>query len=339
MLGSPIIEMAVGVIFVFLLLSLINSALSEFFAGVRGLRAKHLKLGIQNLLNDSSEGGISDKVMRHPLMASLAPDRGRGGKFPSYIPRETCARVLTAVLHGADAASRVPNLDELREKVKNLEASDDLKRTLLLFIDDANRDVKKFTAAVEKWFDDTMHRVSGWYKRNAQRVVVLSAFIIAYALNVDSIAITQTLYRNPTIRASLADAASAFVADPANIAAVERARLRSLEGEEQPGDPAPDASSEGENQATEAAPDSVVTAALLEMRRLSASLQEATLPFGWSRDALPDSGGAWIVKILGLLITGTATALGAPFWFDVLNKIVNLRGAGRRVATQAASRT
>ncbi len=337
MLGSPIIEMAIGVIFVFLLLSLINSALSEFFAGVRGLRAKHLKLGIQNLLDDSSEGGITDKVMKHPLMASLAPDRGRGGKLPSYIPRETFARVLTDVLHGAEAASRVPNLDEIREKVENLKASDDLKRTLLLFIDDADRDVKKFTATVEKWFDDTMHRVSGWYKRNAQRVVVISAFIIAAALNVDTIAITQTLYRNPTIRASLADAAGAFVADPANIAAVERARLRSAE--EQPGDPTADASGEGENQATEAAPDSVVTAALLEMRRLSANLREATLPFGWSRDVLPDRVGAWIVKILGLLITGVATALGAPFWFDVLNKIVNVRGAGRRVATQAASRT
>jgi len=36
----------------------------------------------------------------------------------------------------------------------------------------------------------------------------------------------------------------------------------------------------------------------------------------------------WLQKFLGLLITGLAAAQGAPFWFDVLKKIVNVRSSG-----------
>jgi hypothetical protein len=35
------------------------------------------------------------------------------------------------------------------------------------------------------------------------------------------------------------------------------------------------------------------------------------------------------VKILGLLVTVLAISLGAPFWFDLLNRLVNLRSTGK----------
>ncbi|HEV7589746.1 MAG TPA: hypothetical protein VGO40_16645 [Longimicrobium sp.] len=44
-------------------------------------------------------------------------------------------------------------------------------------------------------------------------------------------------------------------------------------------------------------------------------------PWQWHRSILP--------KLLGLLITAIAVSLGAPFWFDMLNKIINIRAAGR----------
>jgi hypothetical protein len=44
-------------------------------------------------------------------------------------------------------------------------------------------------------------------------------------------------------------------------------------------------------------------------------------PWHWRRAIWP--------KLLGLLLTAIAVSLGAPFWFDVLNKIINLRSAGR----------
>lgn len=44
-------------------------------------------------------------------------------------------------------------------------------------------------------------------------------------------------------------------------------------------------------------------------------------PGYWHRSIWP--------KLLGLLLTALAVSLGAPFWFDMLNKIVNIRAAGR----------
>ena len=34
-------------------------------------------------------------------------------------------------------------------------------------------------------------------------------------------------------------------------------------------------------------------------------------------------------KIFGLFLTAFAASLGAPFWFDVLNKFMSVRGAGK----------
>jgi hypothetical protein len=42
-------------------------------------------------------------------------------------------------------------------------------------------------------------------------------------------------------------------------------------------------------------------------------------------------------KLLGLLLTGIAISLGAPFWFDLLNKVVSIRSAGRSPAEKPKS--
>ena len=54
-----------------------------------------------------------------------------------------------------------------------------------------------------------------------------------------------------------------------------------------------------------------------------------TLPLGW--DGMPDDFVGWFKTVLGWLITIAAVSLGAPFWFDLLGKVANLRGAGASV--------
>ena len=36
----------------------------------------------------------------------------------------------------------------------------------------------------------------------------------------------------------------------------------------------------------------------------------------------------WLSKLLGILITAIASSQGAPFWFDVLKKVINVRLTG-----------
>jgi hypothetical protein len=37
----------------------------------------------------------------------------------------------------------------------------------------------------------------------------------------------------------------------------------------------------------------------------------------------------WLARLLGWMLTILAISLGAPFWFDMLNKLVNVRSAGK----------
>ena len=80
---------------------------------------------------------------------------------------------------------------------------------------------------------------------------------------------------------------------------------------------------------------------------LQTQLSTRTLPFGRWIDAdpnvenpleFPTDGWGWLYKVLGILITAAAISLGAPFWFDALNKLVNLRGSGGKPATAAEAR-
>ena len=53
------------------------------------------------------------------------------------------------------------------------------------------------------------------------------------------------------------------------------------------------------------------------------------LPFGWDKEAVQYMNGLnWIYAAAGLIITALATLFGAPFWFDTLQRFVQLRGAG-----------
>ena len=55
-----------------------------------------------------------------------------------------------------------------------------------------------------------------------------------------------------------------------------------------------------------------------------------TLPVGW--DHAPASAGAGLLLFCGWLVTAISVLFGAPFWFDLLQRLVNLRGTGRKPA-------
>jgi hypothetical protein len=57
------------------------------------------------------------------------------------------------------------------------------------------------------------------------------------------------------------------------------------------------------------------------------------IPLGWQ--TAPDDAGGWLLKLLGWLITVFALSFGAPFWFDVLGKVVNMRSSGPKPAGAA----
>jgi hypothetical protein len=71
MLSSGILEVAMGVIFVFMLVSLLCSAVREGLEAWMKTRAAYLEFGIRELLHDRGGEGLAVSFFKHPLIYSL----------------------------------------------------------------------------------------------------------------------------------------------------------------------------------------------------------------------------------------------------------------------------
>ena len=178
---------------------------------------------------------------------------------------------------------------------------------------------------IEKWFDDSMDRVSGVFKRYSQTMALLIGFLVAFLLNVDSINLTVYLWRDPSVRQLLAAQAA------------QLAQQNAQNG--QSGQTNPQQS----------------------IQNLNDRLSELNLPVGWGFNSSSDNscklfpGEAQsfgiplpsnkclappqannqtniFSKLGGIFLTALAARQGAPFWFDVLKHAVNLRGTGANPA-------
>lgn len=170
-------------------------------------------------------------------------------------------------------------------------------------IDDAEGDLKKARENVERWYDDAMDRVSGWYKKKTQVFILVWALAVTLSVNADTVLIANTLAHDVTLRTSLVAMAEITAKEPLPQDAKETTE---------------------------------------RVQQMSSEIKKLDLPIGWSLEpkdpkSLPSDVGGWALKIIGLSLTAIAVSLGAPFWFDVLNKLINIRSAGKK-AGEIASR-
>lgn len=305
MFGSNALEVFIGLVFVYFILSLFCSAAMEAFAGLFRLRAKTLEAGIRNLLSAGSPGkndaagNLAERFFSHTLIAPLCRwnIKGEVKRKPSYIPSKTFAlALLDTVLPGGGQAG-LP-LQQAWEAVEKLPDEHPLRAPLVGMLKRAGGQVDLAQKQLEGWFDAAMDRVQGWYKRKASLIMFLIALVVVGATNADTFGLFRTLSADAGIRAQLVEAASKVVAaNPPDMDAIEKAV---------------------EEQLT--------------------SGVEASIPFGWAADPMVvGTSGPNVVdvllKVFGLLVTVLMATLGAPFWFEFLSKLVNLRGAGAKPVT------
>src|SRR5581483_5949558 len=106
-------------------------------------------------------------------------------------------RTATAVNPGSleslasDPAAAVAQLRQAAVDFKQF--SPRVANALVALIDDAGHDLEEARENIEHWFDSSMDRVSGWYKRNAQRLIFMFGLAIAAFANIDSLGIVKTL--------------------------------------------------------------------------------------------------------------------------------------------------
>lgn len=408
MFGSSILEVAIGVVFVYLFISLICSAINEGIASLVNKRGSNLFDAVKNLLNDPKFTGLAQQLYSHGLVDGIsegASDPSKVNRLPSYMPANIFSLALLDILRSkglkeswselvvqrkkeledattrlaanpsddalkkivddaqatlvnAEAAAKkadetataLANADAAAKEVKSLKdltnfsaASEKLrlalaqgrvlaaeypdpmgniqravaglpdghtKESLLVLIDKSKFETplgpnlinvaqaqgERLQQNIEQWFNDSMTRCGGWYKRWTQKVLLGIAIVVVVGANVDTLMLAKRFMRDNALRASIVTAAEETIQnDAANPTKDDQARQDFLK----------------------------------EADKLS-------LPLGWvsnaadpyKADQIPDTKLGWLMKLFGLAISIFAISLGAPFWFDILSKVVNLRGSG-----------
>ncbi|PSJ16230.1 hypothetical protein [Nitrosomonas supralitoralis] len=326
MFNSSILEIAIGMVLLFVLISLLCSTINEMVAQFLRMRAKNLEIGLSNLLQSGKENKLVNDLYGHPLINGLS----KTGQKPSYIPPKNFTLALLDVMSGNIGKLPTDNklLIEAIEKQGQF-AQTEAGKSIILLLHEAGDNADKARRNLEGWYNNAMDRVGGWYKQKIQVIIFMIAFIICATLNIDAIKISQTLWTDIALRQILVEAASS--SDIARLmpqpAESESMSVGNGAVSVQPSEQTPtDDSIKGLTQSIQSA------GSLVEQ------IKALHLPIGWK--LLDGKEEKWIfekydtmnwfIKIMGILITTFAASLGAPFWFQLLNKIVDLRAAGKQ---------
>jgi hypothetical protein len=244
-------------------------------------------------------------------------------------------------------------LDAIRANPAVPPPVEDALRTL---ISDAGDDIEKVKGNVQAWFDGSMDRVAGWYKRRAQFVLLIIGTLVAVGINADTMSILSTLSNDSSVRTAVVSAAETYVrenprpsaAAPAPAAGQQPAVAGAAPGSGAPSPPVPlDQVTEDIRKSVQAVSKQLGTLGLpVGWRRYDPAVDDAAVArmaddsakaaylvenrvWPASRDQWPESSDQWRAQIsshlLGWFLTAIAISFGAPFWFDTLNKIMVIR--------------
>jgi hypothetical protein len=380
MFGSAIIDIAIGIIFVFLLVSVIASTINEIILSLLNMRGKELLAGLQTLLNDtnaSNTKGLVNKLYNHGQIFGLFKgsfDPKKPGNLPSYIPSQNFVMAFLDIIPAAaaelstsgqskgiaaaaaaganapaappvqpqagvqgDAAPPAPGalapaqataaqptaplasgqagaggssaqppapatglsqdaalFASLRVAATKLAEDPDTEKVgkpLIAMLAAAGNDAAKLQKSIGDWYNSAMDRVSGWYKYRTQKILFVIGLVLAVALNVDAINILKQLSKDSALRQSIV-AAAGNAKQPAGGGAAETVgqQMKDAQGQVD-------------------------------------QLNNLGIPVGWDHvgDVLKAGTWGYVNLFLGWLVTALAVSLGAPFWFDMLNKIMVVR--------------
>ncbi len=301
MFGSQVLEVAIGLAVVFFILALASSAVAELISQILSKRSKDLRKAIgrivagqsKNLSKTPKEGSnealatdfVENLYKTSPISSLVAAAK----RDPSYIAASAFGQGVMEYIGSGELEERLATLpDGLRSRVVSA-------------YDTAGDQVEKVQAELESWFDQSMDRLSGVYKRWAGWVVLIATIAIVLAVNADAANIATELWDAPTLRQAVVDAA-AGVTDP------------SAEN--------PPSISEvaGEVQGIEA----------LGLPLLWDCPENGCGGFtDWVDRVAEDQPR----RALGWIITILLVSLGAPFWYGALTQLTSLRSAGSKPPT------
>lgn len=332
---DAILEVAIGLVFVWLVISVATMEGQNRIGILFNWRADYLEKSILSMLKDRT---LVDKFYNHPLVLELAlkdkdgktaKDKKGRIKRPEYIPNPIFATaalevIMNAGKEGADVPVDTMSIDQMKASMKSLgDTNPDLAHVVhYLFpkmgsiTDDIEAKIAEYRKNTEGWFNDVMSQTSSWYKIRAQWLAFWIGLSLAIIMNIDTIHIAQKLWQEPTARAVIVAQAQAQAQSETPPENITFSTARSLNF------PVGWTTTELDSKSCN------LLGAIdyqLVIRSAGKCLSVTSLP------AL-NNGWGIVVKLFGYLLTALAAAQGAPFWFDILRKMV---GAKQQIASSS----
>jgi hypothetical protein len=302
MQSSAIIEVAIGLVLTWLIMSVATSQIQELIVEAIWWRSTFLKIQIRNMFHGQDD--LVNRFYNHALIQALHTNGFLWlRRKPVEISKSTFARVALDVFLNLHHPSAKPSeeisasllsaqdlVDGVKRSMNYLGLRNDPQRQALLktikslapTLDtegfELGGKLEETLKNIEDWFESTMERASRIYRKYAAFFALIIGLLLAYNLNVDSIYITKQLWVQPTLR-------EAIVAQASNLAPGDEVGLGST----------------------------------------ISKINSLPIPVGWSAGNIPQDQNGMLLLYSGWFITGLAAAQGASFWFDILKRLSGLR--------------
>jgi hypothetical protein len=399
---NNIVLILISLVLIYAVLSILVSIVVEWWNYRSQERGKYLRDCIYKLLHDPLNNDYGYLFYNHFTIAGL---KSLEKKPPQYISASMFAEAFIDIIgkqvehaQPIELKSRDANgvkqykiekprpadniMDRFVDSVELMNTSP-FRDLLKSFVDKSGGDYLRMKVMIEQWYNDYMDRVSGWYKGKQRNKLLIAGFLVAIALNVDSVHLLKVLSLDDNLKNRLADQAEAVVdnylaldsTQRTNTASLNSMVIRSLR----------DSTVNTDNESLDSVSytylknlmvlndslsrssfvtrDSVSKASIQQLDTAMSAIASLNVPIGWSKTEAPlswffgdkkvklpetheaqasgvlayvqkrnasASGGNWLRYLAGIAITGFSLSFGAPFWFELLVKLVNIRRSGKR---------
>lgn len=404
MFSNPAVDIFIGLIFTYLLYSLLVTILQELIAGFLNLRAVVLVKGIRVMLEDrvprdlesnTRIGRLTERVFlylqnlrssltctfpndtlakafyKHPSIKYLSSNVLQSK--PSYINANNFSATMIRVLRGRDFRGEQPQMEEIQntlfsgqegrsetklpevvvgkvDPVIGVIEPETLDHLQQLYID-AKGDLEAFRQSLESWFDQTMDRANGWYRRSTRKMLFIIGLVVAIWGNVDTLKIYDILSKNNKAREQLVEMAiqsqtngsgtlstDSLLKDSGNsekrkmvVAAIEQVQADINTSNQILAMGWHESLAYYKYDSLVKLKKDLVNTGKNDLGRMATLNQEIALQKKKTYDIF--SGFS---SIVGWTITALALTLGAPFWFDLLNKVISIRYSGVKPGKEPA---
>lgn len=316
-----ILNIAITLIFMYLVIAIMIAGINEVFFIVTRVRARALRKTLDKLFFDKEWRQIYAEIMKSPFISTL---KTKPRKFPSAIPAENFTMALLSVVGNGKL-----DLKSIRTGVASKQDKGELFSTLDALLSQEFINYETLKKEMATIFDNSMSRLAARFKQYARIISMIVAFFIAFALNIDTIDITLNLWNNKEQAEKLATFATVSAGEIKEDAS-GRVMLNDAKGTLI----IVDTKVVKETDTTGASRDAISGELKTQVKEVLKSyniLVDLGIPMGWTGKNVPAASGnhpiylLWILKVAGILLTAFASSLGAPFWYDLLSRVAPIK--------------